>query len=170
MSPFDFSPPDDGPSLTAAEPLRAMLVVQAPERRDHMLAALAECAPTAEVEVVDQMLDALTRAMRGQSQLMVIDVALERPLAPAMRRYLKRTTPKVRVHLYDTLGDPVPNPSLDSSTDSAGLLTPADRTAEANAELRATLHAWLSSPQPDEVPTQSPADSLETGRCRHGDR
>jgi hypothetical protein len=147
-----------------------MLVVRAPERRDHMLAALAECAPTAEVEVVDQMLDALTRAMRGQSQLMVIDVSLERPLAPAMRRYLKRTAPKVRVHLYDSLGDPVPSPSLDSTTDSAGLSTPTDRTAEANDELRATLHAWLSSPPPDAVPTESPADSLEKGGFRHGDR
>lgn len=152
MQPFDFSPAkSDGPPAEP-QPLRAMLVVQQPQRRQEMLASLAEHAPEAEVEVVDQMLDALTKAMRGQPQLVVIDVALERPLAPVMQRYLKRTAPKVKVHLYDSVGEPSPDASLDSSSDSAPLEPTPDRTAEAQAELRAAVRAWQASQPPPVSP------------------
>jgi hypothetical protein len=144
--------PANSPEQPAeAQPLRAMLVVQEPLRRDDMLASLAECAPTAEVEVVDQILDALSRAMRGHPQLMVVDAALERPLAPVMVRYLKRAAPTVKVHLYDSVGEPDPTPSLDNNSDSAMLETSPDRTPEALGELRAAVRDWVST-QPTSEP------------------
>ncbi len=139
--PWTSSKPTDAHQTTAAAAPRVLLVVNDPLRRQLMQAAVALSAPHCHVEVVDNALDGMARSVRMPAHLLVIDVAVDRVIVPALVRYLSRVAPWVTVHLYDS----APASSGTESLEAQKTARPAEDNSDALQRMQGGLLQWLAS-------------------------
>lgn len=122
---------------------RVLLVVNDALRRQRMQEVVAASAPHCEVEVVEAVLDGMARAVRLSCHFLVIDLAVDRPVVPALVRYLARVAPTAAVHVFDALAGQARNDSLESNDDTGLSDFGDDRSNQALADMRTALMAWL---------------------------
>jgi hypothetical protein len=72
-----------------------------------MRACIDRQAPGCQIDMVDSCFDAMARAGRMPAHLMVLDLALDNVLVPALKQYLSRAAPQVALHVFDDSRDPV---------------------------------------------------------------
>lgn len=87
-----------------------MLVTADRSRRCLLRACIDRQAPGCQIEVVDSCFDAMARAGRMPSHLMVLDLSLDHVLIPALKQFLTRSAPHVALHVFDDSRDPVVSP------------------------------------------------------------
>ena len=94
----------------AREPVRVLLVTAGGSRRSLLRACIDRQAPACQIEVVDSCFDAMARAARKSAHLMVLDLALDHVLIPALKQFLSRSAPHVTLHIFDDSKDVAAQP------------------------------------------------------------
>lgn len=90
-------------------PWRVLLVVQNPQRQALLYRCVQKSLPGCVVDSVDSYYDAMARATRMQTHLLVLDLSLDSVLVPALKRFLARAAPRAQVHVFDDSGDDAPD-------------------------------------------------------------
>ncbi len=101
-------PTSDGSSTF---PCLVLLVVGDPKRHAMLYRCVQKNLPACRIDVVDSYFNAMDRAIRMETHLLVLDLSIDSVLAPALQRFLARAAPQCLVHVFDD--------SLDGPTDAA---------------------------------------------------
>lgn len=117
--------------------LRVLLVVDDPRRRQLLQSCLEEHLSGCTLEVVDSYFDAMTRATRMQTHLLILDLSLDSLLVPALKRFLARSAPQVHVYVFDE--------SVDSA---APLVAASDARRPSIVRLKQACDSLMSEPDP----------------------
>lgn len=88
---------------------RVLLVVQDPQRQALLYRCVQKNLPGSVIDTVDSYYDAMARATRMQTHLLVLDLSLDSVLVPALKRFLARSAPLAQVHVFDDSGDDAPD-------------------------------------------------------------
>lgn len=94
--------------FSVAPPCRVLLVVEDPQRQALLQGCVNKHLPGCRVDVVDSYFDAMARATRLQTDLLVLDLSLDSVLVPALKRFLARAAPRAVVHVFDDAMDGAP--------------------------------------------------------------
>lgn len=86
-------------------PRRVLLVVQNPQRQALLYRCVQKNLPGCVIDTVDSYYEAMARATRMQTHLLVLDLSLDSVLVPALKRFLARSAPLAQVHVFDDSGD-----------------------------------------------------------------
>lgn len=103
---------------SAAPPPRVMLVVDDPRRHALMQRCVRNHLPGCSIVVVDSYLDAMDRATRLETHLLVLDLSMDSVLVPAIKRFLARAAPQALVHVFDDSLDSAPGAATDCNRPS----------------------------------------------------
>lgn len=109
-----------------------LLVAGSGRRRDALRRCVKEQLPGCRIEVADSYFDAMAQATHLPAHLLILDLALDSVLVPALQRFLASAAPQAQVHVFD---DPVVAP------DGTGQPAVHDE-APSMALLRASLRAF----------------------------
>lgn len=90
-------------------PRRVLLVVQNPQRQALLYRCVQKNLPGCVIDTVDSYYEAMARATRMQTHLLVLDLSLDSVLVPALKRFLARSAPLAQVHVFDDSGDDAPD-------------------------------------------------------------
>jgi CheY-like chemotaxis protein len=85
-----------------------LLVVDDPQRQALLKGCLQKHLPGCRIEMVHSYYDAMSRATRLQTDLLVLDLSLDSVLVPALKRFLARAAPQALVHVFDDSQDNMP--------------------------------------------------------------
>lgn len=110
-----------------------LVVAGSAHRREALRRCVLQQAPGSRIEVAESYFDAMAHATRLPAHLMVLDLALDSVLMPALRRFLQSAAPQVRVHVFDDSIDDNDLPPLHDEGPSMRLL-------------RAEVQAWADGP------------------------
>lgn len=89
-------------------PCRVLLVVEEPGRLALLKTCVQKHLAGCRIETVDSYYDAMSRATRLQTDLLVLDLSLDSVLVPALTRFLARSAPQALVHVFDDSRDNAP--------------------------------------------------------------
>ena len=82
-------------------PLRVMLVVAEERRREQLRSAVLRLTPDARIEIARSGVDALLRSAQSlRADLVVLDLALDGALGPALTRHLARNAQSTAVLVF----------------------------------------------------------------------
>ncbi|MDP1683840.1 MAG: hypothetical protein U1E02_33370 [Hydrogenophaga sp.] len=101
-----------------AAPCRVLLVVDDPGRQALLKGCVQKHLPGCRIEMVDSYYDAMSRATRLQTDLLVLDLSLDSVLVPALKRFLARAAPQALVHVFDDSQDSAPGAGTDCNRPS----------------------------------------------------
>lgn len=90
-------------------PRRVLLVVQDPQRQALLYRCVQKNLPGCVIDTVDSYYEAMARATRMQTHLLVLDLSLDSVLVPALKRFLARAAPRAQVHVFDDSSDDAPD-------------------------------------------------------------
>lgn len=93
---------------TDAPAFRVLLVVDDPKRQALLQSCVQRHLPECCIDTVDSYYDAMARATRLQTDLLVLDLSLDSVLVPALKRFLARAAPHALVHVFDDAQDNAP--------------------------------------------------------------
>ncbi|WP_338414366.1 hypothetical protein [uncultured Sphaerotilus sp.] len=96
------------PPLESDLPCRALVVVGSPQRLAEVREVLGRLMPDGRVETADTVVDALLRLNRKPAELLVLDLAVDDALAPAVVRHLARVAPITEVLVFGDRARTVP--------------------------------------------------------------
>ncbi len=96
------------PSASDAPACHVLLVVQDPARHSVMERCVRKNLPGCHMDVVTSYFDAMARATRMETHLLVLDLSLDSVLVPALKRFLARAAPQALVHVFDDSQDNAP--------------------------------------------------------------
>lgn len=99
-------------------PCRVLLVVANPQRHAVLQRCVQKNLPGCVVETVDSYFDAMARATRMETHLLVLDLSLDSVLVPALKRFLARAAPRALVHVFDDSQDNAPGAGTDCNRPS----------------------------------------------------
>lgn len=85
-----------------------LLVVDDPRRQALLKGCVQKHLPGCRIELVNSYYDAMARATRMQTDLLVLDLSLDSVLVPALKRFLARAAPQALVHVFDDSRDDAP--------------------------------------------------------------
>lgn len=91
-----------------AEPCRILLVVSDRQRHDQMQRCVLDHLPGCRIDVASSYFDAMARATRMETHLLVLDLSLDSALMPALKRFMARVAPLSLVHVFDDSMDSAP--------------------------------------------------------------
>lgn len=94
--------------LESELPCRALVVVGSPQRLAEVREVLGRLMPDGLVETADTVVDALLRLNRKPAELLVLDLAVDDALAPAVVRHLARVAPITEVLVFGDRARTVP--------------------------------------------------------------
>ncbi len=108
------------PSVTAplGAPCRVLLVVDNPQRHALLQRCVQNNLPGCVIETVDSYFDAMARATRMETHLLVLDLSLDSVLVPALKRFLARAAPQALVYVFDDSQDSAPGAGTDCNRPS----------------------------------------------------
>lgn len=109
-------------------PCRVLLVVDNPRRQSLLQQCVRKNLPGCVIETVDSYFDAMARATRLQTHLLVLDLSLDSVLVPALKRFLARAAPQALVHVFDDSQDSAPGAGTDCNRPSIVQLKQAFET------------------------------------------
>ncbi len=95
-----------------------LLVVEDPNRQALLTGCVQKHLPGCRIEMVDSYYDAMARATRLQTDLLVLDLSLDSVLVPALKRFLARAAPRALVHVFDDSLDGAPGAASDCNRPS----------------------------------------------------
>jgi hypothetical protein len=90
-----------------------LLVVSDWQRHDRMQRCVLDNLPGCRIDVANSYVDAMARATRMETHLLVLDLSLDSALVPALKRFLARVAPLSLVHVFDDSMDSAPDTSCD---------------------------------------------------------
>lgn len=121
-----------------------LLVVDDPRRQALLKNCVHKHLPGCRVELVDSYYDAMARATRLQTDLLVLDLSLDSVLVPALKRFLARAAPQALVHVFDDSRDNAPGAGTGCNSPSI-------------LQLKQTFSALVGNPSPPiEAPPCNP--------------
>lgn len=97
---------------------RVLLVAQDPERLEVMQQCARANLPGCRIDVVSSYFDAMARATRMETHLLVLDLSMDSVLVPALKRFLARSAPQSVVHVFDDSLDCAPCSGTDCQNPS----------------------------------------------------
>lgn len=95
-----------------------LLVVDNPQRHALLHRCVQRNLPGCLIETVDSYYDAMARATRLETHLLVLDLSLDSVLVPALKRFLARAAPQALVHVFDDSQDDAPGAGTDCNRPS----------------------------------------------------
>jgi hypothetical protein len=101
------------PRGSDAPQCRVLLVVQDPARHHVMQRCVRENLPGCRIDVVTSYFDAMARASRMETHMLVLDLSMDSLLVPALKRFLARAAPQALVHVFDDSMDDAPGAGTD---------------------------------------------------------
>lgn len=107
---------------SSASPPRVMLVVNDPKRHALLHRCVQNNLPGCRIDVVDSYLDAMERSIRMDAHLLVLDLAMDSVLVPALKRFLARAAPQTLIHVFDDSRDHALCAGIDCNRPSVVLL------------------------------------------------
>lgn len=97
---------------------RVLLVVDDPQRQALLKGCVQKHLPGCSIDMVVSYYDAMARATRMQTDLLVLDLSLDSVLVPALKRFLARAAPQALVHVFDDSLDSAPGAATDCNRPS----------------------------------------------------
>lgn len=116
--PLSWSVQSPAAKEPSASPTRVLLVVDDPKRQALLQTCVQRHLPGCRIEMVNSYYDAMARATRMQTDLLVLDLSLDSVLVPALKRFLARAAPQAQVHVYDDSVDDAPGAGTDCNRPS----------------------------------------------------
>ena len=96
-----------------AQPCRILLVVSDRQRHEQMQRCARDHLPGCRINVSGSYVDAMARATRMETHLLVLDLSLDSVLVPALKRFMARLAPLSLVHVFDDSMDSAPGTGCD---------------------------------------------------------
>jgi len=90
-----------------------LLVVSDRQRHDEMQRCVRDHLPGCPIGVADSYVDAMARATRMETHLLVLDLSLDSVLVPAIKRFMARVAPLSLVRVFDDSMDSAPGTGCD---------------------------------------------------------
>jgi hypothetical protein len=97
---------------------QVLLVVGDPKRHALLQRCVRNHLPDCSIDVVTSYLDAMDRATRMDTHLLVLDLSMDSVLVPALKRFLARAAPQALVHVFDDSLDSSPGAGIDCNRPS----------------------------------------------------
>jgi hypothetical protein len=120
-----------------AQPCRILLVVSDRQRHDQMQRCVLDHLPGCRIDVASSYFDAMARATRMETHLLVLDLSLDSALVPALKRFLARAAPLTLVHVFD---DSMDSAACSTSQDDRPSFIRLKQAFEAMASRRPPSH------------------------------